>query len=232
MFISCNSKRMPASMLLPLEGHFSQTERFVRQAALSGPRRKRYWQAVVRHKIRAQSMVLTRLREFNAGLPELARRVRSGDVGNIESQAARRYWSCLFLESDFRRSNDQDPRNALLNYGYAILRAASARALCAAGLHPSFGLHHSGKYNPFVLADDVMEPWRPAVDNAVFKLGAEALDTKSKIALLEVVTGRYIVDNERRSLFDALGRTAQSLANAIQNQDPSWEPPEWGFCED
>jgi CRISPR-associated protein Cas1 len=231
VFISCDAKMMPASMLLPLQGHFAQTERFLLQSALPLPRRKRYWQSIVKAKIVAQSSALKRLRGFDAGLAEMARRVRSGDAGNLESQAARRYWQLIFDDQSFRRGADEDARNTLLNYGYAIVRAATCRALCAAGLHPSFGLHHSNKLNPFVLADDLMEPWRPAVDVVVAKLGAVALDPRSKQAIIESVTARYLVDGEARTLFDTLARTCQSLAAAIVAASNSWNPPSWMFLD-
>jgi CRISP-associated protein Cas1 len=231
VFISCDAKMMPASMLLPIDAHFAQTERFIRQAALTLPRRKRFWQAIVREKIRAQASVLARLRGTDGGLTAMARRVRSGDAGNLESQAARRYWLLVFDDPDFRRGDDGDPRNALLNYGYAVVRAATSRALCAAGLHPSFGLHHANKLNPFVLADDLMEPWRPAVDFVVAGLGKAALDTRTKQLIIGAVTARYRVNGENRTLFDILARTAQSLMAAIEDGG-HWGPPSWFFDDE
>lgn len=230
-FISCNEKMMPAAMLLPLAAHYSQTERFVRQAALAAPRRKRYWQAVVRAKIRAQAMVLHRARGGDAGLLAMSGRVQSGDTGNLEAQAARRYWTHLFADPAFRRSNDEDFRNGMLNYGYAILRAATARAICAAGLHPSFGLHHANKMNPFVLADDLMEYWRPAVDWIVFCMQPGPLDSDRKRELIGAITARYRVEGESRTLFDLLARTAQSLALAILSGETRWQPQGWSFEE-
>lgn len=231
VFISSDAKMMPASMLLPLQGHFAQTERFLLQATLPAPRRKRLWQAIVKAKIAAQSATLHRLRGFDGGLSAVAARVRSGDAGNLESFAARRYWLLVFDDPSFRRGDDEDPRNALLNYGYAILRAATSRALCAAGLHPSFGLHHSNKLNPFVLADDVMEPWRPAVDAVVASLGSAPLDSRAKQLLIGSITGRYVVEAESRTLFDILARTCRSLAAAIAQRTTSWAPPAWSFGE-
>ncbi len=228
-FISCNEKMMPSSMLLPLEGHFSQTDRFIRQAALGETRRKRYWQAIVQAKIRAQGMVLQTLHGSDAGLKAMSLRVRSGDPVNMEAHAARRYWTHLFRDTSFRRSDDEDPRNGLLNYGYAVLRACAARALCASGLHPSFGLHHANKLNPFVLADDVMESFRPCVDAVVSGMDADVLIPETKKKLIEAVTGRYRVEDELRTLFDVLLRTAQSLAAAIQANSLTWKPPEWTF---
>src|SRR5712692_10180453 len=116
-------------MLLPLVGHHAQAERFARQASLPEPRKKRWWQAIVRAKIAAQAGTLMHVRGQDYGLGGMARRVGSGDPSNVESQAARRYWMVVFDDTDFHRGNEDDGRNALLNYGYAILRAAAVRAL-------------------------------------------------------------------------------------------------------
>lgn len=227
IFVSCDEKMMPASMLLPLKAHCEQTERFLLQAALPVPRRKRFWQSVVRAKLRAQASVLQEFTGSDAGLRAMAERVQSGDTGNLESQGARRYWPLVFQDPSFRRGDDTDPRNALLNYGYAVLRAATARAICAAGLHPSFGLHHANKFNAFVLADDLMEPWRPAVDRVVAGIGAVALETLSKRQIIAAVTARYRLDGESRTLFDGLARMAQGLAAAVQHKKQAWAPVEW-----
>ncbi len=231
--ITCDEKHHPASMLLPLSGHYAQGERFARQAALPEPRKKRWWQAIVRAKINAQAMTLERLRGLDYGLTGMARRVASGDPQNVEAQAARRYWMLIFGDSDFRRGEDGDPRNARLNYGYAILRAAAARALCASGLHPSFGLHHRNRLNPFVLADDLMEPFRPVVDRVVAQLETPdaELTPAVKRALIGAVTGRYRMEGEQRTLFDLFTRTAQGLAAAVMAADPGWKPGAWEFVD-
>jgi CRISPR-associated protein Cas1 len=231
--ITCDEKHHPAAMLLPLVGHHAQAERFVCQAALPLPRKKRWWQAIVRAKIAAQGRTLERLWGRDYGLGPMSSRVASGDPQNVEAQAARRYWMVVFGDSAFHRGEEEDPRNAALNYGYAVLRAAAVRALCASGLHPSFGLHHHSKANSFVLGDDVMEPYRPAVDRVVvelFRAGlTEGLTSATKRSVIEAVTGRYLVESEQRTLFDMLTRTAQSLAGAMADGDPSWKPAPWEF---
>ena len=143
-------------------------------------------------------------------------------------------WWCLAIRG-FRRGDDEDGRNALLNYGYAVLRAATARAICAAGLHPSFGLHHKNKLNAFPLADDLMEPYRPVVDLAVadwLRGGGEAALTGAvKQRLIGAITGRYRVEGEVRTLFDVLNRMAQGLAGAVVAGEAEWAPARWEFGE-
>ena len=158
---------LPASIQLPVQAHSLQTERFAKQMQLSLPANKRLWQQIVRAKIRAQGELLKEVQGDDGGLIALLARVRSGDAGNIEAQAARRYWSTLFGNRGFRRGSGEMDQNRHLDYGYTVLRAAVARAICAAGLHPSIGLRHRNRYDPFCLAADLMEPFRPLVDRRV-----------------------------------------------------------------
>ncbi len=241
IFIACNEKHMPAAMLLPLETHSTQAERFSRQAAAPLPLRKRAWQQVVQAKIRAQARLLSEVSGRKSGIPNdcglenLAAQVRSGDPQNLEARAARIYWKNLFGEDDpagggqaFRRDPEGEGINPHLNYGYAILRATVARALCAAGLHPSLGLHHHNRYDAFCLADDLMEPFRPIVDRVVANLndnrrggpasetGSLPLDKDSKKTILEGLLGRFDCDGESRTLFDWVSRAASSLAAVIE----------------
>lgn len=215
-YLACDERRQPVGLMLPLQGHHLQAERFRRQAEAPLPTRKRLWQQVVRAKIRGQGAVLARVRGDDAGLAALAGRVRSGDTANVEAQAARRYWSALF-GSGFRRDADAgEGVNVLLNFGYGVLRAMTGRAACAAGLHPALGIHHGNRYDPFPLASDLMEPFRPLVDEAVARFtgraGAEApLDKASKAAILAALTGRCDLDGESRTLFDVLAHAAASL---------------------
>ena len=216
-FVVCNNRHMPVAMLLPIESHSTQAERFVRQTEASEPTKKRLWQQTIEAKVRAQGRLLSELHGDDKGLLALARRVKSGDSTNIEAQASRRYWPALFSDRKFRRHRDALDQNRLLNYGYAVLRAIVARAICAAGLHPSFGIHHHNRYDAFCLADDLMEPFRPIVDRAVAQWVAErggdtALDRDAKAALLSALTGRLTLDGESRTLFDIVARTASSLA--------------------
>lgn len=218
--VICGANHLPAAMMLPLEMHTTQTERLAKQATLSQPARKRFWQQIVRAKIRAQGNLLRELHGDDAGLLPMAERVRSGDPGNLESQASRRYWPLLFADARFRRGSPGPDQNSRLNYGYAVLRALVARAICGAGLHPSFGLQHHNRYDPFCLANDLMEPFRPMVDRAVYWWVQEhdpsiPLDKAAKAWLIEPILARYNSDGEWRTLFDILATVASSLAQAI-----------------
>ena len=184
MLIVSNEKHLPAAMLLPLSTHSTQTERFARQAAVSLPTRKRAWQQIVQAKLRAQARLLEETTGGDAGLRLMAGKVRSGDPDNLEAQAARIYWQALFgkgaLGEPFRRDPEGEGINVHLNYGYAVLRAIVARALCAAGLHPSLGVHHHNRYDTFCLADDLMEPFRPLVDRVVARLRRSSLPSSDE----------------------------------------------------
>lgn len=219
-FVACDEKHMPIGMLLPLAAHSLQAERFAAQAAMSLPAKKRAWKRIVRAKISAQGRLLVERSGRDHGLSALCAGVRSGDPGNVEAQAARLYWPALFGLSRFRRDTDGDGLNACLNYGYAVLRAITARALCAAGLHPSLGIHHHNRYDAFCLADDLMEPFRPVVDREVARLVASGgadleFDKEAKRSILQALLGRFSAQGESRSLFDWLGRSASSLAALI-----------------
>lgn len=222
-FVVCDERRLPVGLLLPLDAHYVQTERITRQAALPLPRRKRLWQQIVRAKIAAQAGLLQKLRGDDAGLAALAPLVRSGDPANVEARAAQRYWPALFADKAFRRNRKADDQNRYLNYAYAVLRATVARAVCAAGLHPSMGLHHSNRYNSFCLADDLLEVLRPLADEAAVEawesFGSDApLGNEVKAVLLAPLTGRLDMEGERRTLFDCLARTAQSLAQVCEGK--------------
>lgn len=219
LLVACDGKRQPAAMMLPLATHHLQTERYAAQARLGAPARKRLWQQIVRAKIAAQARLLEERTGKDCGLAYIAGRVRSGDPLNLEAQAARIYWPAL-MGREFHRSPEGDGVNPLLNYGYAVLRAAAARAICAAGLHPTFGLHHCNRYDTFCLADDLMEPFRPLVDEIVWQVAAArgealALDREAKRGLLEPLLGRFTAQEEARTLFDWLARTAFSLAAVV-----------------
>jgi CRISPR-associated protein Cas1 len=232
--IACDGRRRPVGMMLSLVSHSTQTARIAAQANAKASTNKRLWRAIVRAKISAQAGVLAELTGADGGLAAMARRVRSGDPTNVEAQAAQRYWPRLFADKSFRRRPTRQDENALLNYGYAVLRAAVGRAICAAGLHPSLGLHHRNKYNAFCLADDLVEPLRPLVDRCVVGLLGErkgddvVLDRPTKAALVGIVTARYELEGEERSFFDHIARLATSLAKVYCKEELDlWIPTLW-----
>lgn len=175
-FVLCAANHNAVGMLLTLDGHHVQAKRIEAQIAASLPTHKRLWAAIVKSKLEQQAAALVR-------------KVRSGDPENVEGQGARRYWGLLF-GNDFRRDQDGGGINALLNYGYTIIRSATARAVVAAGLHPSIGLHHSNDGNAMRLVDDLMEPFRPIIDLKVWQLqraGESHITPDTKRALVRAL---------------------------------------------
>lgn len=231
-FVACNRQHLPVGMLLPLAAHHAQVDRFAAQARAPLPKRKRLWQQIVRAKIHAQAAVLEELHGTDHGLRALVRQVRSGDPKNVEARASRRYWPRLFAEVSFRRNPDNEDHNLLLNYGYAVLRAIVARATCAAGLHPSLGIHHHNRYDTFCLADDLMEPFRPTVDRAVAEYVSThdvlyRLEAAAKQSIIGQLTGRYLLDGKQRTLFESVARMASSLADVFLGKAEGLELPTW-----
>lgn len=168
-FVLCAPNHNTVAMLWPLAGNHHQAKRFDAQLAASKPTHKRLWAEIVRSKLLQQAAALETAGALVTPVAALAAKVRSGDPDNLEAQGARRYWGLLFGD-DFRRDQAGGGLNALLNYGYTILRSATARAVVAAGLHPTLGLHHSNESNPMRLVDDLMEPFRPIVDLLIWQL--------------------------------------------------------------
>lgn len=229
--VCCDEKCLPLGLMLPLRGHSTQAERFAAQAAASLPTRKRLWRQIVRGKILAQAELLTAVRGTDAGLPGLAAAVRSGDRENIEARAAQRYWPLLFDDPTFRRRREAPDQNRYLNYGYAVLRAITARAIVAAGLHPGLGLHHHNRYDAYCLAADLMEPYRPAVDAAVLECvrtyGPDAaLIPAVKQVLLAPLVSRFCSGGQARTLFDLAAHTAASLARVFLGEEDKLVLPE------
>jgi CRISPR-associated protein Cas1 len=167
--VFCDEKFLPAGIPLPLSGNHLAAKVFGQQLALSEPKKKRFWQAIVCRKIAEQSKALDEVGGDGGELRKFICKVKSGDTSNMEAQAARQYWSELFGKG-FRRRPDAPGINVLLNYGYAVIRAAVARGLVGAGLNPLFGLKHSNQYNSMPLVDDLMEPFRAWVDVVVWSI--------------------------------------------------------------
>ena len=221
--VLCGTNYLPTAWLWPLEGHHVQAMRMRCQLEASLPLRKRLWQRIVREKIAQQSNVLELLQLNSGSIKAMARRVRSGDPDNVEAQAARKYWPLLFGD-DFRRDRYGGGPNPFLNYGYTVLRAAGARAVVAAGLHPSLGIHHHNRLNPMCMVDDLMEPFRPFVDYTSVRLVAESkkeLTPESKQALAEVLTLDMHTERGTTPLQTCIERAAQSLAQSFEAGKPS-----------
>ncbi len=188
-FVLCAANHNAVGMLLPIEGNFEQSKRIEAQIAATLPTHKRLWAAVVRSKLEQQAAALEASGAPTAPLTALIGKVKSGDPENLEAQGAQRYWRLLFGDS-FRRDRDSGGLNGMLNYGYTVLRACTARSVIAAGLHPSIGLHHSHDNNAMRLVDDVMEPFRPVIDLMVWHLhrnGEDQVTPESKRALVRTL---------------------------------------------
>ena len=230
VFLACDEARQPNGLMLPLAGHHAQTRRMALQAEAGKPLQKRIWQQLIRAKITAQGQALFDLYGDDVGLRAMAARVKSGDPDNLEAQAARKYWRPLFKDEAFRRIHDASDQNAQLNYGYGVLRAIVARASCAAGLHPSLGMHHKNQYNAYCLVDDLMEPYRPIVDRVVahrivVQGKSATVDKEFKALVIGALTGRFALGEEQRTLFDCAHATAASLVAMLEDKEKALRLP-------
>ena len=213
------SNRMPSAVQIPLDGNYIQNERFRAQIGASRPLCKRLWQQVVREKVRRQGMLLRRLHGDDFGLTALSDRVLSGDPENIEGRAAVLYWKNLFGRP-FLRDRDNRDSNILLNYGYAVLRAMTARACCGAGLHPTLGINHHNRYDAYCLADDLMEPFRCIVDQKVVEMNPEnreidELMRQHRSDLLGCLLEKVETKNGKWQVSDLLRMSASQVADSF-----------------
>lgn len=219
--IICDNRQMPAAMLQPLESNTTQTESLKSQLAATEPQKKQAWKQIIEAKIANQAALLAKYGKDNGPLKPLLMNVRSGDSDNREGIAAKIYWNRL-LGPNFNRDRYGGPPNALLNYGYAILRAAVARALLGSGLLPNIGIFHRNRYNAFPLADDVMEPYRPYVDDIVYSLytsGNEEVNKDTKTALLKVLACDVAIGKVTRPLQIALTFTTASMVKYLNGEN-------------
>lgn len=213
-FVLCAANHNVVGMLLRVDGNYEQAHRIEAQIAASLPTHKRLWAAIVRSKLEQQAAALEATGAPTAPLSVLARKVRSGDPDNLEAQGARRYWGLLFGEN-FRRDRNASGINALLNYGYTVLRACMARSMVAAGLHPSIGLHHSNDNNAMRLVDDLMEPFRPVCDLKVWQLQRSSepeVTPQTKRALVRTLYDDMQTDSGATPVMVCTQRLAVSLA--------------------
>lgn len=226
--VLCGANHMPSAWVWPIDGHHVQALRMRHQLEAEEALRKRLWQVLVRAKIRQQGAILERMGKPDGAFDMLARKVRSGDPENIEAQAARRYWP-LAMGDEFRRDREAEGANAMLNYGYTVLRAGVARAVVSTGLHPSIGLHHANRGNPMCLVDDLMEPFRPLVDFTVARLVAEGEDVVTvnvKSNLANVLSLDMTTERGTTPVSTCLERLTISLAAAFESGKPELDLPE------
>ena len=236
--VLCDARQTPVSVIQsviqPVTGHHAQGHIIAAQAAAGRPVQKRLWQGLVRGKITAQAQVLRMRGAAYRDLDEIAGRVRSGDPDNSEAMAARRYWPRLMgpVEQDFKRDRSAAGVNAALNYGYTVLYAAAARSVLAAGLHPSLSLHHVSRGEPLRLASDIMEPFRPWVDDAAYECargwqnGAQsALTAEDKSRLVNVLNLDLEGPYGASPVQTCLDRLCQSLAAVFTGERRTLELP-------
>ncbi len=220
--ITCDYRHMPQSLLLPIEGNSVQQERYDNQLAASEPLKKQLWQQTIIQKIKNQAGILNNLTLKSDYLIPLHKNVKSGDTDNCEATAAVYYWQTIFKHvNGFVRHREGPPPNNFLNYGYAILRGTMARSIVAAGLLPTLGIFHRNRYNAFCLADDLMEPFRPYVDEIVHKMIDEfgpvvEMQKEHKAILLKIPAIDVLIDGEKSPLMIATQRTAVSLVKCFE----------------
>lgn len=231
--ITCNETHHPTGLLLPLAGNTLQSERFRDQIDASQPLKKNLWQQTVQMKIKNQASVLRRIGVPVDNMMHWSASVRSGDPDNFEARAAAYYWKNIFPpELEFFRERNGFPPNNLLNYGYAILRAIVARGLVGSGLLPTLGIHHRSKYNAYCLADDVMEPYRPFVDQVVRDIvhsgtAYDELDKTLKQQLLGIPVMDVWIEGDRSPLMVGLQRTTSSLVKCFSGESRKILYPEF-----
>ncbi|GFE65567.1 type II CRISPR-associated endonuclease Cas1 [Litoreibacter roseus] len=216
--VLCAANHAPKSVLMPLEGHHTQGARMRAQWQAKTPLIKQAWKQVVSNKIKMQAAALGAFGEAHAPLEMMIRKVTSGDSTNIEAQAARYYWPRM-MGLEFRRDTSADQQNALLNYGYTVLRAATARAVVAAGLNPTIGLFHANRGNAFALADDLMEPFRPLVDctvRAIVKERGTEVDMEAKQVLAGLIATDLPLGNGITPVSVAVMKLATSLGQSFE----------------
>lgn len=221
--VFCDRTYHPASMLLNLNGHHLQQELFSNQIKASVSLKKSLWKQTVEAKINNQAGLLKKLGKDFKKLTYFASNVKSGDSENREGAAARAYWPLLFGAAFVRERYGDSPNN-MLNYAYAVLRAAVARSLAGSGLLATLGIHHHNRYNAFCLADDIIEPYRPYVDRLIYNMsnsvdGVTELTTEIKLKLLEILTVDVRIRGQTRPLMVALSNTTASLARCFMRQE-------------
>lgn len=212
--ISCDAQHLPFGLMLPMYGHVEHSERLKVQINVSEPLRKQLWKQTVEAKISQQMLLLKKLGKEYEPMTGYLNGVKSGDSTNMEGIAAQYYWKQMY--DGFIRDREGDAPNNFLNYGYAIVRSVVARALVSSGLNPTIGIFHRNKYNPYCLADDIMEPYRPYVDELVYHLyllpsRPEDLTREIKAEILKIMSSDVMMMQKMRPLMVAVSSTTSSL---------------------
>lgn len=226
-FVLCAANHNAVGMVLPIDGNYQQAKRFDAQLAASQPLKKRLWAEIVKSKLQQQAAALEATGAPFIPLSALVRKVRAGDPDNFEAQGARRYWGLLF-DDDFRRDQQGVGLNSMLNYGYTVLRAATARAVVAAGLHPTMGLHHSNEGNAMRLVDDLMEPFRPMIDHKIWQLhkqGESQVTPESKRALVRTLYDDMQTSAGATPVMVCTQKLATSLAQVFMGEKDKLDLP-------
>ena len=229
--ITCSASHMPSGLFLPLDAHSLQSERFQTQIEATLPLKKQLWQQTVRMKIQNQARVLEEVyAQPQANMLAWVKQVRSGDPDNLEARAAAYYWANLFPSlPKFTREREESAPNALLNYGYALLRAVVARSLVSVGLLPTLGIHHHNRYNAYCLADDIMEPYRPYVDKFVQEIYEreypESLTKDIKHRLLTIMEQDVVINGITHPFSIATSLTASSLVRCFEGSSKQIDYP-------
>lgn len=216
VIVHCDQRHMPSSLTLPLAAHTLHSKIIQQQIQITPVRRKQLWQQIVREKIFQQAQTLNNLNKDSQSLTRMVDLVQSGDKANLEAQAAQKYWR-LLLGKDFRRDPDMDGINSLLNYGYAIIRATVARALVGTGFHPAIGLNHSNQYNAYCLADDIMEPFRPWIDQQVVGFETYQINQQNKASLLNQLNQTVVYQQKSQPFLVALSLFVAQLKSAYSD---------------
>lgn len=229
--VFCDARHLPYSVILPLsDGHSLHSKIVQQQVSLSLPVKKRLWQQIVKQKIAGQVRVLKQLDKNGLALERLAANVKSGDEGNLEAQAAQKYWPLLF-GAQFRRDSDAEGLNSLLNYGYAVIRGVIARAIVGAGLHPALGLQHSNQYNGLCLADDLMEPFRPWVDLLVYQIAQQypllEINQHTKKPFLNLLSQPVAFNQQTMPLMVACHYLLADFKRAFTDSKQAFSYPQW-----
>ncbi len=233
--ITCDERHLPQGLMLNLDGNHIQSERFKTQIDASVPLMKNLWQQTVKIKIGNQAALLRNIGIDTKNMEYWQRSVGSGDPDNYEGRAAAYYWNVLFKDyiNNFKRGRFEAEPNNLLNYGYAILRAITARGLVASGLLPTLGIHHHNKYNAYCLADDIMEPYRPYVDVVVLDIlekedNVAELTPALKSKLLQIPVVDVLIEGKKSPLMVAMQRTTASLNACFEGNQRKIKYPEIG----